>query len=61
MDITCIFVYNMLLKMYNKYNPVVNEVILACTISCSIIDVRKAIVFFTAERKSKNFEILARE
>lgn len=34
---------------------------LDCTFSCSIIDVRKAIVFFTAERKSKNFEILARE
>ena len=28
MDITCIFVYNMLLKMFNKYNPVANEVIL---------------------------------
>ena len=28
MDITCIFLYNMLLKMFNKYNPVVNEVIL---------------------------------
>ena len=28
MDITCIVVYNMLLKMFNKYNPVVNEVIL---------------------------------
>ena len=26
MDITCIIVYKMLLKMFNKYNPVVNEV-----------------------------------
>ena len=34
---------------------------LDCTFSCSIIDVSKAIVFFTANRKSKNFEILARE
>ena len=34
---------------------------LHCTFSCSIIDVRKAIVFFTVDRKSKNFEILARE
>ena len=68
MDITCIVVYNMLLKMFNKYNPVVNEVILEIICitsrlhwSCSIIDVRKAIVFFTADRKSKNFEILTRE
>ena len=28
MDITCIIVYKMLLKMFNKYNPVVTEVML---------------------------------